>query len=158
MGVGEITIEQLQERIGTVLGTSDWLLVDQARINQFADATDDHQFIHIDAERAVAETPFKGTIAHGFLSLSLLASFNETSFPKIIGRKMTINYGLDKVRFLALVRVNSKLRGVFTLTAVAERKRGQFQCKVSAVVEIEGNETPALIAEQILLFIMDEPI
>jgi acyl dehydratase len=125
---------------------SDWLTVDQAMIDAFADATDDHQFIHVDPERAAA-TPFGGTVAHGFLTLSLLTRLNAgTDRPNIPGIRMGVNYGLEHVRFVAPVRAGSRVRGVFTLEAIEEKRPGQFQQTLDCAIEIEGSDKPALVA------------
>lgn len=140
-------IEELQPRIGETLGVSDWVLVDQARINAFADTTDDHQFIHVDEEKAKA-SPFGGTIAHGLLTLSLLVPMGESAMPRV-DVQVLINYGFDKVRFLSPVRSGSRVRGHFKLLELSEKRPGQWQQKVEVTVEIEGADKPALIAEWI---------
>jgi acyl dehydratase len=125
---------------------SDWLVVDQPMIDAFADATGDHQFIHIDPARAAA-TPFGGTVAHGFLTLSLLTRLSAASNrPTIPGVRMGVNYGLDHVRFVTPVRSGSRVRGVFTLEAIEEKRSGQFQQTLGCTVEIEGSDKPALVA------------
>lgn len=144
-----MTFEELQAKTGQVIGTSDWFQMDQDRINQFADATDDHQFIHVDPERAKM-TPFGQTIAHGFLSLSMLAVFVESGMPKI-DTQMSVNYGLDKVRFLSPVKSGKRIRGHFTLAAMDEKRPGQWQVTLGISVEIEGEEKPALVADWILM-------
>lgn len=137
---------ELPGLVGTVIGVSDWVTVDQDRINQFADVTEDHQFIHINEDMAKM-TPFGGTIAHGFLTLSLLSKFSEGAGLVIEGVKMGVNYGFEKVRFLAPVPSGSKVRGKFTLKAVVEKKPGQFLLTYEVSVEIDGQEKPALIAD-----------
>ena len=129
---------------------SDWVEVTQDMIDKFADATGDHQFIHIDPARA-AQTPFGGTIAHGFLTLSLmpLLSSKVPDAPKLDGVKMGVNYGGNKVRFLTPVRSGSRVRGHFTLLSFDEKRPGQFQQTVEFSVEIEGQDKPALLAEWI---------
>ncbi len=125
---------------------SDWLAIDQAMIDAFADATGDHQFIHVDPERAAA-TPFGGTIAHGFLTLSLLPRlYAETQRPTITGIRMSVNYGFDHLRFVAPVRSGSRVRGVFTLVSIEEKRPGQFQQTLACSVEVEGDDKPALVA------------
>ena len=142
-----ITATQMQARIGQVLGTSDWVLVDQDMINKFADATGDHQFIHVDVERAKM-TPFGGTIAHGFLTLSLFPRLvAESDVPHIEGVKMGVNYGGNKVRFLTPVRSGKRVRGHFKLLGLEEKRPGQWQQTLEFSVEIEGEDKPALIAE-----------
>ena len=139
-----VSANQLGNYVGQEISISEWIHVEQDRIDLFADATGDHQYIHVDAERA-AETPFGTTIAHGFLSLSLLASMNGGL--KLENSVMGINYGLDKVRFLNPVKVGAKIRGRFTLVSAEEKKPMHFLLKHNVVVEIEGEEKPALIAD-----------
>ena len=139
-----VSANQLENYVGQEISISEWMNVEQDRIDLFADATGDHQYIHVDAERA-AETPFGTTIAHGFLSLSLLASMNGGL--KLENTVMGINYGLDKVRFLNPVKVGAKIRGRFTLVSAEEKKPQHFLLKHNIVVEIEGEEKPALIAD-----------
>lgn len=140
------TIEEIQRKIGQPIGVSEWITVGQDRIEQFADATDDHQFIHVD-ERLAAQTPFGGTIAHGFLSLSLLSRMAADVMMIPDTAKMAVNYGLDRVRFLAPVKSGKRVRGHFTLTAANEKTPGQLLLKHNVTVEIEGEEKPALTAE-----------
>ena len=144
-----ITAQAMKDRVGTET-VSDWVEVTQAMIDRFAEATGDHQFIHIDPV-AVAQTPFGGTIAHGFLTLSLmpLLSSKVPDAPQIEGARMGVNYGGNKVRFLTPVRSGSRVRGRFTLLAFDEKRPGQFQQTTNFVVEIEGQDKPALIAEWI---------
>ena len=138
--------EDLQSWIGKETEPSDWLEVSQERINQFADCTLDHQFIHIDPDKA-KETPFGGTIAHGFLSLSLLSHFSEQYSLVIDGFQMGINYGFDKIRFLAPVKAGKRVRAKARIMEIDETKPGQFRMKSEVTVEIEGEDKPALIAE-----------
>ncbi len=138
--------EDLQSWIGKETEPSDWLEVSQERINQFADCTLDHQFIHIDPDKA-KETPFGGTIAHGFLSLSLLSHFSEQYSFVIDGFQMGINYGFDKIRFLAPVKAGKRVRAKAKVLEIGETKPGQFRMKSEVTVEIEGESKPALIAE-----------
>ncbi len=137
---------ELQGLIGTKLGTSDWIEVGQDRINTFADVTEDHQFIHIN-EAAAKMTPFGGTIAHGFLTLSLLSKFSEGAGLVIEGVKIGVNYGFEKVRFINPVPSGAKVRGHFTLKDAVEKKPGQYLLTYEVTVEIEGTEKPALIAD-----------
>jgi len=148
-----VKAEALAEYVGQSLGQSEWFQIDQDRINRFADATLDHQFIHVDPEKA-KHTPFGGTIAHGFLTLSLLPYFQSKMADMIVpeGLKMGMNYGFDKIRFLAPVSVDSKVRCVATLKEVTEKKPGQFLFKVELSVEIEGEGKPALIADWLLMY------
>lgn len=125
---------------------SDWMTVDQAMIDSFADVTHDWNFIHVDAEKA-AETPYGGTIAHGFLLLSLLAPLRGAcSRPSIPGLRMGVNYGLEKVRFVSAVRSGSRIRGVFTVVKVTEKSPGQYLEEMDVLIEIEGEEKPAVVA------------
>ena len=144
-----ITVDEMKDRIGTET-VSEWVEVTQAMIDKFADATGDHQFIHIDPDMAKM-TPFGGTIAHGFLTLSLmpLLSSKVVDAPKLDGVKMGVNYGGNKVRFLTPVRSGSKVRGRFKLIAFDEKRPGQWQQTNEFTVEIEGQEKPAMIAEWI---------
>ncbi|GGE91735.1 MULTISPECIES: MaoC family dehydratase [Sphingomonas] len=146
------TVQDLQAKVGEVVGTSDWIQIDQPRIQAFADATDDHQFIHVDPERAKM-TPFGGTIAHGFLTLSMLTALAERlPDSRIEGVKMGINYGFDKVRFLTPVPAGVRIRGTFKLLSLEEKRPGQWQQTQEVTVEIEDQKKPALIAEWIAQF------
>ena len=146
-----MTPQELQAKAGEVIGVSDWVEVSQERINQFADATGDHQFIHIDEERA-RQTPFGGTIAHGFLTLSLIPVLGaKTQGARVEGVKMGVNYGGNKVRFLTPVRSGKRVRGRFKLLKFTERKPGVWEQVQEYTLEIEGDEKPALIAEWIAL-------
>ncbi len=145
--------EKLLEAVGTEMGASEWFLIDQARINAFADATLDHQFIHVNPEQA-KHTPFGGTIAHGFLTLSLLP-YLQATMPDLLvpaGLKMGMNYGFDKIRFLAPVKVNSKVRAVAKLKDAGEKNPGQFLLTAEYTVEIEGQPKPALIADWMVMY------
>jgi acyl dehydratase len=143
------SLEEIQSKVGTEIGVSDWIVIDQDRIDRFAEVTEDRQFIHIDPVRAAAETPFGGTVAHGFLSMSLLSRMAEDTllFPPDI--KMVMNYGFDRVRFMAPVRAGKRVRGRFTLASAAERKPGQWRFVHEVTVEIEGETKPALTVEWI---------
>ncbi|MFZ3184393.1 MAG: MaoC family dehydratase [Pseudomonas sp.] len=145
-----VPVAELQDYIGKELGHSEWLNIDQERINQFAECTGDHQFIHVDPEKAKL-TPFGGTIAHGFLSLSLAPKLMEGIMLMPKGLKMAVNYGLDSVRFIQPVKVNSNVRLVLTLIDVSEKNPGQWLLKAKAVLEIEGSAKPAYIAEMLTL-------
>ena len=142
----KVELSELSSLIGTVIGTSDWVEIDQDRINVFADVTEDHQFIHVDPVKAKM-TPFGGTIAHGFLTLSLLSKFAQSATISIKGVVMGVNYGLEMVRFLNPVAVGSKVRGVFTLKDVVEKKPGQILLTYGVSVEIDGVDKPALVAD-----------
>ena len=148
-----VPVEKLTDYIDQPLGTSEWVAIDQDRINAFADVTLDHQFIHVDIEKAKA-TPFGTTIAHGYLSLSLVSHFLGECGILPEGTVMAINYGSDKVRFLQPVAVNSKVRGHGKLLEVTEKSPGQYLVKTGISVEIEGQEKPALVAEILSMFIV----
>jgi acyl dehydratase len=144
-----ISVADYKAKTGQVVGTSEWILIDQAMINRFADATGDHQFIHVDPELA-RMTPFGGTIAHGFLTLSLLPVMREKSdAPTLEGTKMGVNYGGNKVRFLTPVPSGSRVRGHFKLLDLEEKGPGRYQETCELTVEIEGKDKPALVAEWI---------
>jgi len=139
-------LAEIRARIGTEVGVSSWLTVDQARIEVFSDATDDHQFIHVDPE-AAAKTPFGGTIAHGFLTLSLLSRMAADAMLVPDGVRMGVNYGFDRVRFLAPVKSGKRVRGRFTLDSIEEKAPGQWLLRHTVTVEIEDEGKPALIAQ-----------
>ena len=141
-----ISLDAAKDLIGKKCGVSDWIDVGQDRINQFADVTEDHQFIHINPDMAKM-TPFGGTVAHGFLTLSLLAKMAEEGSILLEGTKMGVNYGFDKVRFLAPVPSGAKVRGHFTVAAIEEKRPGQILITYDVSVEIEGGDKPALIAQ-----------
>lgn len=140
------TLEEIRGKVGQAIGVSGWIEVDQDRIQMFADATDDQQFIHVDPMLA-RQTPFGGTIAHGFLSLSLLSRMAADVMLVPDTTKMAVNYGLDRVRFLAPVKSGKKVRGHFTLESAEEKAPGQLLLKHQVTVEIEGEEKPALTAQ-----------
>jgi len=141
-------IEDIKSRVGSEVGVSDWIAIDQPRIDAFAEVTDDHQFIHVDPTAAAA-TPFGGTIAHGFLTLSLLSRMAADAMLRPDNIKMGVNYGFEKIRFLAPVRSGSRVRGRFRLQRFEEKRPGQYQFVHEVTVEIEGEDKPALIAEWI---------
>jgi acyl dehydratase len=140
--------EEIKARTGTEIGVSDWILVDQKAIDTFAEVTGDHQFIHVDPV-AAAQTPFGGTVAHGFLTLSLLSQMAAGVMLIPPTTKMGVNYGFEKVRFIAPVRSGKRVRGRFTLVSFEEKRPGQWQFLHHVTVEIEGEEKPALIADWI---------
>ncbi|MEA3062220.1 MAG: hypothetical protein QOJ94_2001 [Sphingomonadales bacterium] len=147
------TLDEIRARVGDEVGVSDWILVDQARIDAFAEVTEDRQFIHVDPA-AAAQTPFGGTVAHGFLTLSLLSRMAADAMLRPEGVKMGVNYGFDRVRFMAPVRSGKRVRGRFTLTAFDEKRPGQYQFVHNVTVEIEGEDKPALVADWIgMLFV-----
>lgn len=149
-----VSPSDVKDMIGKEIGVSRWIEVDQQRIDVFADITEDPQFIHVDPERAQAETPFGGTIAHGFLSLSLLSPMAMDLGFSLEGIAMGINYGFEKVRFLQPVRSGSKVRGRFVLDNAVERQPGQWMLTYGVTVEIEGQDKPALIAQWLTLQIV----
>ena len=149
--VAPISMAALREKIGEEIGVSDWILVDQSRIDIFADVTDDRQWIHIDPA-AAADSPFGGTIAHGFLSLSLLAPMSYSAMPAVEGLQTGVNYGMNSLRFLAPVRSGKRVRGRFVLNDLVERSPGRWQCTLGTTVEIEGETKPALVAEWMFLY------
>jgi acyl dehydratase len=146
-------VRALAARIGEEIGASDWITVTQAQVNLFAEATQDFQFIHIDPVRALRDGPFGGTIAHGFLSLSLLSAMSLQVLPQIPGA-IGINYGFDKVRFLTPVPVGARVRGHFTLAAMTPRTPFEYLSRHAVTVEIEGGERPALAAEWLTMTIV----
>ncbi len=139
--------EDYLKLVGTELGVSDWHTIDQKQIDAFADATEDFQFIHIDPERARRETPFGGTIAHGFLSLSLLSKMAYAAMPTLNGAAMSVNYGFDKVRFLTPVRAGSRIRARFVLSEATMRAPKELLARTATTLEIEGEAKPALVAD-----------
>lgn len=148
----EVAIDELSSLAGSELGTSVWFEIDQARVNAFADVTEDHQFIHTNRLKAKL-TPFGGTIAHGFLTLSLLTHLTSDISVVPEGTRMGVNYGFDKVRFLQPVRVGRRVRARVTLMSVEERNPGQFLTKSAVTVDIDGEEKPALVAEWLALLV-----
>lgn len=146
------TLEEIHSRIGEEVGVSSWTIVDQQRITAFADATEDQQFIHVDPD-AAAETPFGGTIAHGFLTLSLLSRMAADAILIPDTAKMVVNYGFDRVRFLAPVRSGGRIRGRFALDGVEEKAPGQILLRHIVTVEIEGEDKPALAAVWLTLLL-----
>ncbi len=146
----KIQKENLNEYIGQEVAVTDWLMVDQNKIDQFAEITLDRQFIHIDPVRA-KDTPFGGTIAHGLLTLSLVAYFVEQSQFNIDGFLVRVNYGFDKVRFLSPVPSGSQVRSRIKLLAAEEKRPGQLMLRIEVIVEVEGSSKPAMIAEYLEL-------
>jgi acyl dehydratase len=151
MGIKIVPKEQLVDQVGNKT-TSDWVTLDQARINAFADCTEDHQFIHLDEEKA-AQTPFGGTIAHGFLTLSMLPKLSEGQGVVPENVVMGINYGSNKVRFLAPVRAGKRVRSHTELVNVDQKDANRFLLTSSVTIEIEGEETPALVAETLTMLV-----
>jgi acyl dehydratase len=153
MSVSDLTLAGLNERVGGELGISDWVTIDQGRIDAFALCTGDHQWIHVDEERAKRESPFRGTVAHGYLTLSMIAplAMQVGVIPK--DAASGLNYGIDKVRFLAPVPAGTRIRLRVVLAGVEPREGGQVIMKTQNTLEVEGSEKPALIAETVALLI-----
>lgn len=144
--MSEITLDAYRALIGQEVGVSRWFDVGQDRINQFADITEDRQFIHVDPERAKA-TPFGGTVAHGFLTLSLLAPMAFDAQPRLKNTAMSVNYGFDRVRLMAPVPAGSRIRGRFVLKEIVDRGPAEIMARSEVTVEIEGAQKPALVAD-----------
>lgn len=142
-------LAELHTKVGEVVGVSEWILVDQALIDNFADCTGDHQFIHVDPERA-AKSQFGGTIAHGLLTLGLLGGMSQTAVGHI-ERDVGVNYGFDKVRFLSPLHSGKRVRGTFKLVSCDEKRPREWLQKFEVTVEIEGEAKPALVAEWLML-------
>ncbi|MEN9894981.1 MAG: nodulation protein [Pseudomonadota bacterium] len=140
-----ISLSEITSQVGTEIGVSDWITVDQTMINTFADATLDHQFIHVDPVKA-EETPFGGTIAHGFLSLSLLSAMNYNCLPAVREQTFAVNYGFDKIRFMSPVKCGARVRGRFKMADARFRGGGMIMITYDVTVEIENERKPALTA------------
>ena len=151
-----ISIEGFKNSAGPELGPSDWLLIDQERINRVADATDDYQFIHVDPEKA-AKTTFGSTIAHGFLSLSVMPHLLAQIMPIPDGLVMGINYGTDKVRFSQPVHVDSRVRARARIEKVNARSGGQYMVKTRVTLEIENRRRPAVVADILSMYVVEVP-
>lgn len=151
-----MSIEDFRNSEGAELGPSDWILIDQDRIDRFADATNDYQFIHVDPEKAAA-TPFGSTIAHGFLSLSVIPHLLSQIIPIPEGMKMGINYGTDRVRFSLPVHVNSRVRARARIEKVNARSGGQFMVRIRATLEIENRQRPAVVADILSMYVVEQP-
>ncbi|MEO1191226.1 MAG: MaoC family dehydratase [Pseudomonadota bacterium] len=141
--------------VGTMVGRSPWILVDQERIDAFGKVTEDEQFIHTDPVRAAAEAPFGGTIAQGFLTLSLLVRMAELTVPVLDAQTAVINVGFDKLRFLSPVKAGSRVRGRFTLAELTQRGSNQLHVRYSVTVEIEGEERAAMVAHWLSMALVD---
>ena len=144
-----VSLEAYQKMVGHEVGVSSWHVIDQKRIDVYADVIEDRQFIHVDPERAKAETSFGTTIAHGFLTMSLMSIMSYEVMPVIEGTTMGVNYGFDKLRFISPVRSGSRVRGRFTLAEATLRKPRELLSRTHVAVEIEGEEKPALVADWI---------
>jgi len=152
----QFNVNTLEQFVGQELGVSDWLTVDQERINQFADCTGDHQWIHVHIERAQRESPLGSTIAHGYLTLSLLAAMQMELGIIPEGVSQALNYGLDRVRFIAPVKAGARIRTRVVLVAVDPQGKGRLLLKTENTVEIEGETKPALIAETLALLLTEQ--
>ena len=150
-----ITLDELLANTGKEVGISPWRVVTQKMIDQFADATDDHQFIHVDPARAAAETPFGGTIAHGFLSLSLLSAMTYETLPTLEGSGMGINYGFEKLRFITPVKSGARIRARFFLADVNARPSGWVQITYNVTIEIEDSIKPAITPTWLTLAVIE---
>jgi len=144
--MSDITLDAYKAMVGQEIGVSRWFEIEQDRINQFADVTEDHQFIHVDPERA-KQTPFGGTVAHGFLTLSLLAPMAFDAQPAISNTAMVVNYGFDRIRLIAPVPAGSRIRGHFVLKEIVDRGPKEIMARTEVTVEIEGGGKPALVAD-----------
>ncbi|WP_344804593.1 MaoC family dehydratase [Allohahella marinimesophila] len=147
------SIEELTGLIGSEIGVSDWLEITQARIQAFADATDDHQWIHLDVERARNESPWGAPVAHGYLTLSLIPCLNQ-QIMQVSGVKAVINYGLDKLRFPAPVISGARIRSRLSLLNVTAQDGGRYLARFSTVIEIEGADRPACVAENLAIYVV----
>ena len=142
-----VSLETYQGMVGKEIGVSSWHVLDQGRINTYADVIEDHQFIHVDPERAKKETAFGNTVAHGFLTMSLMSIMSYEVMPAIQGATMGVNYGFDRLRFMSPVRAGSRVRGRFVLKEARLRKPTELQSRTNVTVEIEGEAKPAIVAD-----------
>src|SRR5262245_43306153 len=150
-----ITLQEFKGYEGRELAPTEWISIEQDRIAKFADCTDDHQFIHLDAARARQETPFGGTIAHGFLLLSLISAHQPPDMPRIAHTRFVLNYGLDRVRFLSVVRTGARVRFRTKVASITEKEPGRVLVKNEKTMEIDGEAKPALIAEQLFMYLVE---
>lgn len=141
-----MSLDEIQSHVGQEIGVSDWFVIDQERINNFADTTEDHMFLHVDPE-AAAQTPFGSTIAHGLLTLSMMPVMAYQAVPGVSGTKMGVNYGYNRIRFMAPVNSGKRIRGRFVVQGVEPRSGGRMEIKHEATIEIEGEDKPALVGE-----------
>ncbi len=148
-----LTVATLGQLVGREFAPGDWILVDQARIDAFAACTGDHQFIHVDPQRVRHETPFPATIAHGFLLLSLAAGHRQRDFPQVQDAALVLNYGLDRLRFTNPVYAGSRVRYRSRVLATEPKGPGRTLLRQEAVMEVEGSEKPAVIAELLAMYI-----
>ena len=155
MAISGYSVSTISQFVGQELGVTEWMTIDQERIDGFADFTGDHQWIHVDVERARRESPFGSTIAHGYLTLSLAAAWQYELGIVPAGVSEALNYGLDRVRFVAPVKVGARIRDRVVLLAVEQQKKGRLLLKTRNTIEIEGETKPALIAEIYSLLLID---
>lgn len=148
-----LTVATLDRLVGRDFTPGEWILVDQQRINQFAECTEDHQFIHVDPERAARDTPFGGTLAHGFLLLSLAAGHRQRDFPAVADLALVLNYGLDRLRFTSPVKAGARVRYRSRVTGAEPKGPGRTLLRQEAVMEVEGQEKPAVVAELLAMYI-----
>lgn len=153
MNTPQLSIATLPQWVGKELGVSEWVTIDQQRINDFAQCTGDHQWIHVDVERAKRDSPFKTTIAHGYLTVSMLAHFSFEVFIKPAGIDQALNYGSDKLRFLNPVKCGARIRDHIVLSAVEDKGNGRILVTAEHTVEIEGEAKPALVATMLAMII-----
>lgn len=150
----QLSVEEFKAKAGSEIGVSPWILVDQAMIDAFAHVTGDHQFIHVNPELA-EQTPFGGTVAHGLLTLSLLPQMAYSVIPDVKDTKFGVNYGYNRIRFVAPVKNGKRIRGRFTLKSVEETRPGQLVNTYNVTVEIEGEERPAVSAEWVTMLFVE---
>ena len=155
MAISGYSLATITDFVGQELGVTEWMTIDQVRVNNYADFTGDHQWIHVDVERARRESPFGSTIAHGYLTLSLASAWQYELGIVPAGVSESLNYGLERVRFLAPVKVGSRIRDRVVLVAVESRDKGRLLLKTQNTIEIEGETRPALIAETLSLLVLD---
>lgn len=155
MTTNKLTVNEIRKKIGCELGVSDWIQIDQKQIDQFAECTKDHQWIHVDRE-AAAKGPFGKTIAHGFLTVSLLSYFFAETGIEPAGAAMAVNYGMNKIRMINPVPVDSRIRDRVVLTEMQEKSEGRILITTTHTVEIEGQEKPACVAEMLSMFFMNQ--
>lgn len=149
----KINITEYEARVGQSLGTSDWINIDQNKIDGFCDVTGDYQFIHNDPKRAKEDTPFGGAVAHGFLTLSLITQMYKDNVPQLIDHELVINYGLNRIRFLEPVPSGARIRGEFTLKRFSQRRQGQYLAENDIRIEIENNDKPAMVGTWLTLLV-----
>jgi acyl dehydratase len=153
MALEGYSLRTIAEFVGRPLGVTDWLVIDQKRIDQFADCTGDHQWIHVDVERATRESPFASTVAHGYLTLALLAHFTYEVGVVPADAGQAVNYGLDRVRFMTPVRAGARIRDRVTLLAAEEKGPGRVLVRAQHTIEIEGEDKPAMVAEALTMLV-----